>query len=64
MQRLDSERPNIQAEIEAGKRLQRERNAPTFVAKTVDELDKKWKDTNELAKQKHAKLKVSSCDNH
>ncbi|KAK3089398.1 hypothetical protein FSP39_003323 [Pinctada imbricata] len=57
MQRLESERPTIQAEIEAGRRLQRERNAPTFVSKTVDDLDRKWKDTNDLAKQKHAKLK-------
>jgi len=60
MMKLESERPNIQADIEAGKRLQKERNAPTFVGKKVDDLDRKWKDTNELAKAKHTKLKVGS----
>lgn len=63
MRKLDSEAPNIQADIEAGKRLQREKNAPTFVSKTVDDLDKQWKDTNELAKTKHEKLKVSHVCN-
>ncbi|KAL5008450.1 hypothetical protein ScPMuIL_014031 [Solemya velum] len=57
MMKLDSERSNIQAELEAGKRLQQDRDAPNFVAKTIQELDRKWKDTNELAKAKHNKLK-------
>ena len=56
--KLESERPNIQADLEAGKRLQKEKNAPVFVAQQVSELDKKWKDTNEKAKAKHEKLKV------
>lgn len=58
MMKLESERPNIQADLEAGKRLQKEKNAPVFVAQQVSELDKKWKDTNEKAKAKHEKLKV------
>lgn len=57
--KLESEKPNIQADLEAGKRLQKEKNAPVFVAQQVSELDKKWKDTNEKAKAKHEKLKVN-----
>ena len=59
LKRLESERPKIQADIQAGKRLQKDRNAPAFVSKSVEDLDRKWKDTNEKAKQKHEKLKVS-----
>ena len=59
MMKLESEKPNIQADLEAGKRLQKEKNAPVFVAQQVSELDKKWKDTNEKAKAKHEKLKVN-----
>ena len=58
LKRLESEKPKIQADIEAGKRLQKDRNAPTFVSKSVQELEGKWIDTNEKAKQKHDKLKV------
>ena len=59
IKRLESEKPKTQADIEAGKRLQKDRNAPSFVSKSVDDLDRKWKDTNEKAAQKHDKLKVS-----
>lgn len=58
LKRLETEKPKIQADIEAGKRLQKDRNAPSFVSKSVDDLDRKWKDTNEKAAQKHEKLKV------
>lgn len=61
MMKLESEKPNIQADLEAGKRLQKEKNAPVFVAQQVSELDKKWKDTNEKAKAKHEKLKVNKA---
>lgn len=47
------------AEIEAGKRLQKERNAPSFISKNIQDLERKLKDTNELAQAKHSKLKVS-----
>lgn len=59
MGRLDTERAAIMADIEAGKRLQKERNAPSFIAKHIQDLERKLKDTNELAKAKHSKLKVS-----
>lgn len=58
MMKLESEKHNVQADLEAGKQLQREKNAPTFVAQQVSELDKKWKETNEKAKAKHQALKV------
>ena len=63
LNKLEAEKASIQAEIDAGKRLQRERNAPAFIAQTIAELERKWKDTNELAKAKHEKLKVTVCFN-
>ncbi|XP_035824390.1 nesprin-1 [Aplysia californica] len=62
LNKLDAEKASIQAEIEAGKRLQRDRNAPAFIEQSVSELDRKWKDTNELAKAKHEKLKQQVKD--
>ena len=59
MSRIDSERAAIMSDIEAGKRLQKERNAPSFIAKNIQDLERKLKDTNELAAAKHSKLKVS-----
>lgn len=58
MMKLESEKHNVQADLEAGKQLQRKKNAPTFVSQQVSELDKKWKETNEKAKAKHKTLKV------
>nr|KAG5692778.1 hypothetical protein BaRGS_009394 [Batillaria attramentaria] len=55
--KLDSEKATIQADIEAGKRLQKDRNAPAFISQTVADLDRKWRDTNQLAQAKHTKLK-------
>ncbi|CAL1544282.1 unnamed protein product [Lymnaea stagnalis] len=55
--KLEAEKANIQAEIEAGRRLQKDKNAPAFIQQTIAELDRKWKDTNDLAKAKHEKLK-------
>uniref|UniRef100_A0A2C9KCB0 Calponin-homology (CH) domain-containing protein n=1 Tax=Biomphalaria glabrata TaxID=6526 RepID=A0A2C9KCB0_BIOGL len=60
--KLEAEKANIQAEIEAGKRLQNDRNAPAFIQQSVVELDRKWRDTNELAKAKHEKLKQQVKD--
>lgn len=56
--KLESEKANIQADIEAGKRLQKDQNAPSFISQTVSDLDRKWQDTNHLAQAKHNKLKV------
>lgn len=56
--KLDSEKANVQADIEQGKRLQQDRNAPTFISQTVSDLDRKWRDTTQLAEAKHTKLKV------
>lgn len=47
------------ADIEAGKKLQKERNAPSFISKNIQDLERKLKDTNELALAKHSKLKVT-----
>ena len=58
MSKLESEKANIMAEIEAGKKLQKDRNAPSFIAKNIQELERKLKDTNDLAEAKHTKLKV------
>ena len=58
MMKLETEAAGIQADIETGKRLQKQKDAPSFIGKSVDDLSRKWKDTNELAKSKHAKLKV------
>ncbi|XP_041351119.1 nesprin-1-like [Gigantopelta aegis] len=57
MMKLETEAASIQADIEAGKRLQKQKDAPSFIGKSVDDLSRKWKDTNELAKSKHTKLK-------
>ncbi|GFR66525.1 nesprin-1, partial [Elysia marginata] len=62
LNKLEAEKANIQAEIETGKRLQRDRNAPSFIAQSASELDRKWKDTQELAKAKHDKLKKQVKD--
>lgn len=59
--KLDSEKANVQADIEQGKRLQQDRNAPAFISQTVADLDRKWRDTTQLAQAKHAKLKVRSA---
>ena len=58
MGKLDSERANIMADIEAGKKLQKDKNAPKFIAQNIQELERKLKDTNDLAEAKHTKLKV------
>lgn len=52
----------IQADLEKGENLQRDRDAPAFVSKAINDLSTKWKDTNALAKAKHEKLKVRQCD--
>ena len=57
--KLDSEKANVQADIEQGKRLQQDRSAPAFISQTVADLDRKWRDTNQLAQAKHTKLKVN-----
>ncbi|KAH9507324.1 hypothetical protein Btru_056910, partial [Bulinus truncatus] len=62
LSKLEAEKANIQAEIEAGRRLQNDKNAPAFIQQSVAELDRKWKDTNELAKAKHEKLKKQVKD--
>ena len=56
--KLESEKANVQADIEQGKRLQQDRNAPAFISQTVSDLDRKWRDTTQLAEAKHTKLKV------
>ncbi|KAK6181528.1 hypothetical protein SNE40_009363 [Patella caerulea] len=56
MRKLEAEKANIMADLDAGRKLQREKDAPDFVSKTVAELDRKWKDTNNLAKAKQEKL--------
>ena len=56
--KLESEKANVQKDIEQGKRLQQDRNAPGFISQTISDLDKKWRDTNQLAQAKHSKLKV------
>lgn len=58
MGRLEQEKGSIMADIEAGKRLQKDRNAPSFIAKNIQDLERKLKDTNDLAKAKHSQLKV------
>ena len=58
MSKLDNERAGIMADIEAGKKLQKDKNAPSFIAKNIQELEHKLKDTNDLAQAKHTKLKV------
>ncbi|XP_025103982.1 nesprin-1-like isoform X4 [Pomacea canaliculata] len=60
--RLESEKANIQADIETGKRLQKDRSAPAFISQTVADLDRKWRDTNQLAQAKHTKLKQKVKD--
>ena len=59
IKRLESEKPKIQADVEAGKGCQRERNAPTVYSRYLEDLNRQWGDTNEKAAQKHDKLKVS-----
>ncbi|KAK7104412.1 hypothetical protein V1264_019133 [Littorina saxatilis] len=60
--KLDSEKANVQADIDQGKRLQQDRNAPAFISDTVNNLDRKWRDTNQLAQAKHSKLKQKVKD--
>ena len=60
MTKLESEKANILKDIEQGKRLQQERSAPAFISQTVEDLERKWHDTNQLAQAKHSKLKVCS----
>ncbi|XP_076463750.1 muscle-specific protein 300 kDa-like isoform X7 [Babylonia areolata] len=60
--KLESEKGSIQKDIEQGKRLAQERNAPAFISQTTADLERKWKDTNELAQAKHAKLKEKVKD--
>jgi hypothetical protein len=58
LMKLESEKAKVQEDIEAGKRLQQDKNAPAFIGQTVADLDRKWKDTNQLAQAKHSKIKV------
>ncbi|KAL8590280.1 hypothetical protein ACOMHN_006396 [Nucella lapillus] len=60
--KLESEKANIQKDIEQGKRLEQERNAPAFITQTVAGLERKWRDTNELSQAKHVKLKEKVKD--
>ncbi|XP_076442566.1 muscle-specific protein 300 kDa-like isoform X3 [Babylonia areolata] len=60
--KLESEKANVQKDIEQGKRLQQDRNAPAFISQTVADLDRKWRDTNQLAQAKHNKLKQKVKD--
>ena len=59
IKRLESEKPKIQADIEAGKRYQKERYAPICVSNPLDDSHRQWGDTNEQAAQKLDKFKVS-----
>ncbi|ESO86156.1 hypothetical protein LOTGIDRAFT_167389 [Lottia gigantea] len=58
MRRLEEEKARVMADLEAGRRLQQDKDAPDFVSKAVADLDKKWKDTNHLAKAKQEKLRA------
>ena len=58
MSKIESEKSGIMAEIEAGKKLQKDRNAPSFISQNIQELENKLKNTNDLAQAKHTKLKV------
>ena len=58
MARLDKERDGIMKELEEGKRLQKERNAPAFIKQKMADLERKLRDTDQLAEAKHTKLKV------
>ena len=49
----------MQSDIEQGKMLQRTLDAPVSIMDAVTCLDRKWRETNELAKAKHDRLKVS-----
>ncbi|XP_064624000.1 muscle-specific protein 300 kDa-like isoform X3 [Lineus longissimus] len=57
MARLDSEKPGVYSEIEAGKSLSKQQGATGFMPETVQELEADWNDTATLADKKHQKLK-------
>ena len=59
MSKIENEKAGIMADIKAGKKLQKDRNAPSFIAQNINELENKLKNTNDLAQAKHTKLKVS-----
>ena len=60
MSRLEAERASIMADIEAGRRLQKERNAPAFISQNIHDLEKKLRETDQHTQAKHQKLKVNS----
>ncbi|CAG5134805.1 unnamed protein product, partial [Candidula unifasciata] len=60
--KLEIEKANIQEEVEAGKHLQRDRNAPAFIQQSAAELDRKWKDTNEVVKARHERIRDQVTD--
>ncbi|KAL3874933.1 hypothetical protein ACJMK2_037885 [Sinanodonta woodiana] len=57
MDKLEAEKANILVEIEAGRRLQQDKNAPKFIVKSLQDMERKLKDTDQLAAAKHTKLK-------
>ena len=59
MSKIEKEKAGIMADIEAGRKLQKDKNAPSFIAQNIHDLENKFKNTNDLAQAKHTKLKVS-----
>lgn len=60
--KLEMEKTKIQAEIEAGKHLQRDSNAPAFIQQSVAELERKWKDVNEMVTARHENVRDQVSD--
>ncbi len=58
LSKINAQRPVVKGDIEAGKKLMKEANAPQFVNKTVQDLEERWKETEAEAKDKHDSLKV------
>ena len=56
--KIDSERPKVEADIAAGKKLMKEQNAPQFLSAAVQDLEERWHTTEQKAKDKYLHLKV------
>ena len=56
--KIDSERPKVEADIAAGKKLMKEQDAPQFLSAAVQDLEERWHITEQKAKDKYLHLKV------
>ena len=56
--KIDSERPKVEADIAAGKKLMKEQDAPQFLSAAVQDLEERWHTTEQKAKDKYLHLKV------